>query len=340
MKFHNPFTEEDFNRFIDSNETIEDIVNESHEDVKTSLAYHQSAHHSDHEKALFKEIQYYKGILNKGTAEDRANAAEKLRKLEEMSDVQTKDSYHKARAALNKHKNIANNVAKVAHESIEDIVYENADHDADSEEGLEAEEHKFELYEKSAKGKKKKSYDKKIAELKEKEKAIKESLEIDTSKPVSVQANEIKRYLRHLKNTIGDMHNDGPISNSDQDKDKHKKDIAKYKKEYNMYLEKLNTLKPKVANESIEDIVNESELTTEERKELDVKEFGLPKERKFPIHDEKHVSSAITYFHTASPSKRKELAANINKQAKKLGMKIKVSQDNEFHKHADEAILQ
>jgi len=91
---------------------------------------------------------------------------------------------------------------------------------------------------------------------------------------------------------------------------------------------------------TIETIVRESELTSGKRNDLPDEVFGLPDVRKFPIHDKAHVSSAITYFRTATGSQKKELAGRINTQAKKLGMTIKVSKDNPFYKYADKSILE
>ena len=37
-------------------------------------------------------------------------------------------------------------------------------------------------------------------------------------------------------------------------------------------------------------------LTSNERKELDTSEFGIPELREFPIHDAAHVRAAEAYF--------------------------------------------
>ena len=75
----------------------------------------------------------------------------------------------------------------------------------------------------------------------------------------------------------------------------------------------------------------EEKLSTEDRKRMHDGTFGLPDERKFPLNDEKHVMSAIGYFHTCPPAKRKELAKNINAAIRKFHMSPKVSVDNPFH---------
>lgn len=84
----------------------------------------------------------------------------------------------------------------------------------------------------------------------------------------------------------------------------------------------------------------ENRLNTGERKELEDSLFGLPKERMFPLNDKNRVSSAIAYFRTAPSHKRKELADNINKRAKKLNMKVNVSVTNPFYRYADSDILE
>ena len=52
-------------------------------------------------------------------------------------------------------------------------------------------------------------------------------------------------------------------------------------------------------------------LTKKERDKIPGEQFGLPKERKFPLDSKKHVLSAINLFGHCEESKRKELAHNI-----------------------------
>ena len=85
-----------------------------------------------------------------------------------------------------------------------------------------------------------------------------------------------------------------------------------------------------------EAFIDEAELGTIARKKLKDSDFGLPKSRKFPLIDEKHISSAIAYFRKASASERDELAKNIIKRVKELGMKdIKVDRNNPFREYAE-----
>jgi hypothetical protein len=83
-----------------------------------------------------------------------------------------------------------------------------------------------------------------------------------------------------------------------------------------------------------------AKLKTKERKELPDEIFGLPSERKYPLTDEEHVRKAIQFFKYCPPSKRNELAKNINRRAKELGMKLKLSKDGVFYKYADKTIVQ
>lgn len=82
-----------------------------------------------------------------------------------------------------------------------------------------------------------------------------------------------------------------------------------------------------------------AKLRMVERYGLDKSEFGLPDERKYPLIDEEHVRKAIQFFKYCPPSKRTTLANNINKKAKKLGMKLRISKDSEFYKYADKSIV-
>lgn len=85
----------------------------------------------------------------------------------------------------------------------------------------------------------------------------------------------------------------------------------------------------------IGDIVLEAQLTAKERKEIPDREYGLPKKRKYPMPDKKHVRAAIRFFNYVDKEDEAELARNINKMAKKYGMvdEIKVGSDNRFSKY-------
>ena len=83
----------------------------------------------------------------------------------------------------------------------------------------------------------------------------------------------------------------------------------------------------------------EKMISSKQRNDLNDKQFGIPEERKYPLTDKRHVSSAVTYFNKCETKYRKELADNINKRAKQLNMKISVSKDNPFYDYADKDIL-
>ena len=81
------------------------------------------------------------------------------------------------------------------------------------------------------------------------------------------------------------------------------------------------------------EIYLERVLTSDDRNKLKTKEFGIPELRKYPIYDEKHVRSAISYF-KHSPSKyRKELAGRIKTAADKFD--VKISKDSLIHKYLE-----
>lgn len=66
----------------------------------------------------------------------------------------------------------------------------------------------------------------------------------------------------------------------------------------------------------------ESKLLKKEKEELDSKEFGLPKLKKYPLNDKNHVIAAIKMFHNCEEQYRKELAFNIYKASLKYEVEI------------------
>lgn len=63
-------------------------------------------------------------------------------------------------------------------------------------------------------------------------------------------------------------------------------------------------------------------LDAEERRELSDSDFGLPKEREYPMPDAAHVRAAEAYFRYASDQQKPELARNILKKAKQFGVNV------------------
>ncbi len=77
--------------------------------------------------------------------------------------------------------------------------------------------------------------------------------------------------------------------------------------------------------------------------ELDKHKYGLPKLKKYPMPDAKHVRSAIKFFNYVTPSHEKELAAAILKRMKEYGMSFddfNVGEDNRFSKYIPETSLE
>ena len=64
-------------------------------------------------------------------------------------------------------------------------------------------------------------------------------------------------------------------------------------------------------------------LDTEERRELDNSEFGLPEERAYPMPDAAHVRAAEAYFRYCPEDKKSELAHAILRKAQEFGVNIK-----------------
>lgn len=78
----------------------------------------------------------------------------------------------------------------------------------------------------------------------------------------------------------------------------------------------------------------ESAMKANERNALDDAEFGLPRLRKYPLHDRKHVAQAIRMFgHVKIESDRKTLAAAIVKKYDEFQMTTKVGKNNPLYKY-------
>jgi hypothetical protein len=74
-------------------------------------------------------------------------------------------------------------------------------------------------------------------------------------------------------------------------------------------------------------------LTKTELMDIPANQFGIPEEKKFPMQDEKHLKSAISYFWSADKTKRKSLAANIIRRYKELNSTIKVNKKNPLYEY-------
>lgn len=81
-------------------------------------------------------------------------------------------------------------------------------------------------------------------------------------------------------------------------------------------------------------IITESELSYADRQKLNDSDFGLPEKRKYPLHDEDHVLSAIRFFNSCDTEDEEKLAKAIIKQMKKFDMTdVKVGPSNRFKKY-------
>ncbi len=68
--------------------------------------------------------------------------------------------------------------------------------------------------------------------------------------------------------------------------------------------------------------LHSNKLNAKERRALKDTDFGLPKEREFPMPDAAHVHAAEAYFRYADEGKKPELARNIMKKAEKFGVNV------------------
>ena len=74
----------------------------------------------------------------------------------------------------------------------------------------------------------------------------------------------------------------------------------------------------------------------------DNKQYGLPKLKKYPMPDKRHVKSAIRFFNYVSPAQEKELANAILKRMRKYGMSFSdfiVGEENRFRKYVPEKYI-
>ena len=80
---------------------------------------------------------------------------------------------------------------------------------------------------------------------------------------------------------------------------------------------------------------NESAMKAKERNALDDSEFGIPRLRKYPLNDQKHVKFAIRMFsHCKDPKDRAELAKRIFAKVKEFDMDVKIGKGNPLYDYA------
>jgi hypothetical protein len=78
-----------------------------------------------------------------------------------------------------------------------------------------------------------------------------------------------------------------------------------------------------------------SELSNKQRNSLNKNTFGIPSLRKYPLNDKDHVQKAIQMFHHCPIEYKRELAHNINKNAKKYD--ITISQNSPIYNYLNES---
>ena len=84
---------------------------------------------------------------------------------------------------------------------------------------------------------------------------------------------------------------------------------------------------------------NESAMKAKERNALDDSEFGIPRLRKYPLNDQKHVKFAIRMFgHCKDPKDRAELAKRIFAKVKEFDMAVKIGKGNPLYDYAPKSL--
>lgn len=80
-------------------------------------------------------------------------------------------------------------------------------------------------------------------------------------------------------------------------------------------------------------LLNESNLSADERKKLSDSDFGIPSQRRYPMPDKKHVLLAIRFFNHVEEQYEAELAKNIIKKIKefKMEQEVHVTEKNRFY---------
>ena len=94
---------------------------------------------------------------------------------------------------------------------------------------------------------------------------------------------------------------------------------------------------PMVLNEApVPTVLTEKSLTAEEKANLTDEDFGIPEEKKFPIHDAEHVRAAVQMFRFCPKAKRAECAKRIIKAAGKFDVEVKNALVVKYGKGAEE----
>ena len=78
----------------------------------------------------------------------------------------------------------------------------------------------------------------------------------------------------------------------------------------------------------------EEKLSTKERNQLPDSEFGIPSQRRYPLHNREHVILAIKFFSHVDQEHEAELAHNIIRKMKKYNIPMDtVGKNNRLYKY-------
>ena len=78
----------------------------------------------------------------------------------------------------------------------------------------------------------------------------------------------------------------------------------------------------------------EDKLSTKERNQLPDSEFGIPSQRRFPLHDKIHVEAAIKLFAHVDKEHEEELARNIIRKMHEYNIPMdSVGKSNRLYKY-------
>ena len=96
---------------------------------------------------------------------------------------------------------------------------------------------------------------------------------------------------------------------------------------------------PDEAEDELIELLGEAALKAAKRNKLDDNQFGLPSQRKFPLHDKKHVRLAIQMFKHCPEKDRPELAKNIKAAMSKFNLDVKVGKDSAIAEYMDKSSI-
>ena len=79
---------------------------------------------------------------------------------------------------------------------------------------------------------------------------------------------------------------------------------------------------------------NEEKLGSKARNQMDDSSFGIPEQRRYPLHDKSHVLAAIRMFNHVDKEHEEELARNIIKKMEEYNIpKDSVGKGNRLYNY-------